>query len=412
MLWTEDLEYQNAIRCYLRKNYLRKDSAVQKAVDFNVVKKLYTYIKSLAPNPSEFNFTTPLYGWWDLTSACNFRCIHCLYNDREYSDTNDLTTEEAFCLADELINVFGIACMTLTGGEIFLRKDTIDIIRLFKENNVSLHLASNAALLNDEMIEQLAELLDPYSDSIQISLDGASKEVFETIRRTNLFDKIVENIKKLTDRNVTVNISYVVNKINYHEAIDIYNLCETLGVNSVLLGKLMCFNESHKALEVSDRDLILLTERVYKYEKLNSKVDFMCNFFTPLEFLNLPGVSEILQEEEFRPIFNEHTMPMSRECNFHEKISIRSDGRVYMCMPAETCKHSLMGNFRENSLMEIWEKRGENILFKPRLMENSKCKSCKYNVLCTSGCKARAYDKFGDINLPEINCKFVSNINC
>lgn len=408
MLWNEDKEYQEAIRCYIRTSYLGERPLItEDSVDYNVAKPLCTYIKSLSENPFEFKFSTPLYGWWDLTSACNFRCIHCLYNDREYSDKRDLSTEEALNLANELINDLGLAAITLTGGEIFLRKDTLDIIRLFKENNVSVHLATNAALLDDKKIDELAEMLDPYSDSIQISLDGANENTFKQIRLTDTFNKITSNIKKLVQKNVTVNISFTVNNINAGEVFDAYKLCAELGVNSLLLGKLMCFNDSHKALEVSDRDLMVLMAKVYNYDVSKYKTDFRCNFFTPVEFMNLAGVSEILQEEEFEAIFKKYTVPMARECNFHEKISIRSDGRVYLCMPAENCKHSLMGNYRDNSLMEIWENRNENILFKPREMSNSKCKNCKYNVICSGGCKAKSYDKFNDINLPEIGCKFI-----
>ena len=170
-----DEEYANAIRFYLDKTfYSSKKPESAESVDLNLIRPFSNYIKSLAPD--DFLFSTPLFAWWDLTSACNFRCIHCLYNDTEYSAQNDLTTSEAMNLADSLINDFRIAGILLTGGEIFLRKDTMDIIRKFKENNISVKMATNAALLNDRQIDCLAEMLNPYIDGMQISLDGATHE--------------------------------------------------------------------------------------------------------------------------------------------------------------------------------------------------------------------------------------------
>ena len=79
----------------------------------------------------DFLFSKPVYAWWDLTSACNFRCIHCLYNDTEYASKNDLTTERASLLVDELIEA-GVVYVVLSGGEIFMRPDLLDIVKKLK----------------------------------------------------------------------------------------------------------------------------------------------------------------------------------------------------------------------------------------------------------------------------------------
>ena len=80
-------------------------------IDLNVVKPLTGYIAKNAPEG--FQFSTPMFAWWDLTSACNFRCIHCLYNDTPYDASRDLTDDEALRLADSLIDDFGIVQVVL-----------------------------------------------------------------------------------------------------------------------------------------------------------------------------------------------------------------------------------------------------------------------------------------------------------
>lgn len=83
---------------------------------------------------------------------------------------------------------------------------------------------------------------------------------------------------------------------------------------------------------------------------------------------------------------------------------LQTHGAVYMCMQAQGCKDALMGNIRQTPIAEIWENRQNNILFQKRLLEKMKCKNCKYNVICNSGCMAHAYNNNGSINTPEMPC--------
>lgn len=404
-------EYKLALRDCLEKTFLRKVKHQDPiSIDLNVIKPLVNYIKNLSGDPENFLFSKPLYAIWDLTSACNFRCIHCLYNDKEYSDKNDLTTEEAFALANELVNDLQISCINLTGGEIFLRKDALDIIKYFKDNNVAVRLASNAALLNEEKINKLAEILDPYTDMIQISLDGACNETFKKIRLTDTFEKIVSNIEKLVKAGITVNVAYTVNKINCDEIFAAYKLSDALGVKTFFAGKMVAYNDSHRALVMSNEDLVILRSRLLQQDCSNYKTEFRTNFFSVLETLNLPYASEILKEEAFVEYFKTFKAPISKECNFHDRLNIRSDGRVYMCMQADACPNSLLGSYRENSLLEIWEKRFGNILFEKREMKNGSCSKCLYTGVCNAGCKAISIQKFNDPNLPEIECKYFSEL--
>lgn len=405
-----DNEYKLALRYCLERAFLKNVVPTDPiSIDLNVVKPLINYIRTLTPNPEDFIFSKPVYAWWDLTSACNFRCIHCLYNDRDYSDKNDLSTQEAFRLAEELVNDMGISCINLTGGEIFLRKDTLDIIEIFKKNNVAVRLATNASLLDDQKISKLADLFNPYTDMVQISLDGATSETFKKIRRTDTFDKIISNIKKLTNSGVTVNVAYTVNNINNKEVFDAYKLCNELGVKTFFVGKLICYNESHKKLALPNRDLVVLSSKIKNMDCTDYKTEFRSSFFSVLELLNLPYASEILREQPFVEYFKKNNKSMEKECSFHDRLSIRSDGRIYMCMQAESCPDSLLGNFRENSLSEIWEKRFDNVLFKKRQMKDTNCSTCFYGGVCNSGCKAISLQKFNNQNLPEINCKYFYN---
>lgn len=397
-----DKEYEEAIRFYLDKVLTSPDDlneAGEDRLDLNVVKPFTKYITEKSPD--KFLFSTPMFAWWNLTSACNLRCVHCLYNETEYTASNDLTAEEAMRVADELINDMGIVEVLLSGGEIFLRKDLLNIVKKFKDNNVAVKLMTNALLIQDKDIETLSELFNPYTDVVQISLDGATEKTFKSIRGTDNFEKLTANIKKLTSKGIRVTAVCTVNKLNINEVIETYKLAEKLGVTDFSAGKTVCYNESHKKLIVPARELMILASKLLK-EKSSTYLKLA--LFQPVELLNIPEVEEIMQEEKYQKIIQKYTIDPPRSCNLHDRLCVFSDGNVSMCLHTD-CKNTLLGNVRENSLTEIWQRREKNLFFQPRLTENMPCKACKYNKICNSGCMTKAYSKFGTINMPELECR-------
>ncbi len=401
-----DKKYENAIRYYLDKVVIADSSTGTsvRTVEANVAKTFARHIKTYADK--NFTFSCPMFAWWDLTSACNFRCVHCLYNDSEYSCRDDLTTEELMVVANELCNELGVVEVILSGGEIFLREDLPQIIKILKDNNVGVKLLTNASLINDRHIDFLADTLSPYCDSMQISLDGATNETYFKIRQSSDFDKVTSNIKKLVDKNINVGIAGVVNKINYDEFPLIYEYCDKLNADTFYASKMMCFNESHRKLEVTPKELMLLSEKLLLLEE-KLKTRLQIGFFSNMELVNNPDILQILEEEGYQQeFFKKRKTILDRGCNYHDRISIKSNGDVYMCSYASCIQNASFGNVRDNSLSEIWEKRFNNDFYQCRDINKMKCKTCKYNVFCASGCMVKAYKNFGSINAPEIDCVF------
>jgi hypothetical protein len=66
----------------------------------------------------------PLSVQLDLTYRCNERCVHCYL---DHDDHGEMTTAEIKHLLDEMADA-GVFILTLSGGEIFLRKDFFEIL--------------------------------------------------------------------------------------------------------------------------------------------------------------------------------------------------------------------------------------------------------------------------------------------
>jgi len=380
-----DKDYEEYIKYYIDSMLLDKTNEME-AHNSPGLLQLEDYIKEYAGD-QDYLFSTPLFVSWEFTSACNFRCKHCLYNAGDYSAKNDLSPEKAMAVADELINDFSIVRVSLTGGEIFTRPDIMDIIRKFKENNVALRLLSNAALLNDRLIDELAEIMDPKMDAIKISLDGANEEIYRRVRNTDLFNKVIQNIKRLVDKKVEVCTACALNTINYKEGYDIYKLSCDLGVGSIHFNNMMVLNDSHFKLKIPDREFF----KFYYEMKHKGLPEYPVLTFKGVDHDDLIGIPEVryVIDKYYSNLIKTKVMsPDTRICHYHSAIDISADGTVYPCGETRLLQVAPLGNCKNNSLMEIWENRINNPMLTPCAAKSVPCLKCKYSHFCHGGCPA------------------------
>lgn len=119
----------------------------------------------------------PLTAIFEVTYACNLNCIHC-YNPTR-SRAHDLSLAEIADAAEQMRRL-GIMDITLTGGELFYRRDWYEAAMIFRQIGFSITIFTNAVLINDEVIEKLLRI-DPVL--IEVSLYGSSPDYYELITR-------------------------------------------------------------------------------------------------------------------------------------------------------------------------------------------------------------------------------------
>src|SRR5580704_17752196 len=91
----------------------------------------------------------PLSVQLDLTYRCNERCVHC-YLDHEYH--GEMTTVEIKKLVNELAEA-GVFFLTMSGGEILLRRDFFEILEYARALLFCVTLKTNAVLIRERQAE-------------------------------------------------------------------------------------------------------------------------------------------------------------------------------------------------------------------------------------------------------------------
>lgn len=114
---------------------------------------------------------------WEITSRCNLRCMHCL-SDSGGRLPGELTTSECRKLLDELaaLKVFQV---NIGGGEPFIWSDFLDLLNYAHERGIVTCVSTKGLLVDDGLAKTLSDLKMLY---LQVSLDGATAEVNDTIR--------------------------------------------------------------------------------------------------------------------------------------------------------------------------------------------------------------------------------------
>ena len=118
----------------------------------------------------------PLSAQLDLTYRCNEQCVHCYL---DHDDHGEMTTVEIKRLLTEMAEA-GVFILTLSGGEIFLRKDFFEILEHARSLTFCVKLKTNAVLIREA---QAARLRDLGVESIQISIYSYRHEVHDAITK-------------------------------------------------------------------------------------------------------------------------------------------------------------------------------------------------------------------------------------
>ena len=144
-----------------------------------------------------------------VTDRCNLRCNYCMPSEGINFVKNEklLSIPELERVSKALVNL-GIDKIRITGGEPFVRKDLMVLLRSLSQmeglNDIS--VTTNATLIGPH-IDELKEL---GIKNINVSLDSINRETFERITRRKQFDIVHNNLIRLITEGFNVRINFIV----------------------------------------------------------------------------------------------------------------------------------------------------------------------------------------------------------
>ena len=159
----------------------------------------------------------------ELTYRCNLHCIHC-YVDVDEPD--ELTTEEWKNVIDELKSA-GVISLLITGGEVMVREDFLNIITYARRSGFFISLSTNCTLIDTVIAREIAKL-KPFI--VNTSLYGASASTHEAVTRVaGSFNSTLKGINTFVACGLKPLVQTLVMKSNINELEQIKRLVTGLG---------------------------------------------------------------------------------------------------------------------------------------------------------------------------------------
>lgn len=341
---------------------------------FYSMKKMYaTRVAEKQINAATLDNVKPPNGiTLEVTVICNLRCSMCwwwgengiafrLVKERDPLVTNELSTQEIFALVDQVSKY--TKEIYLAGGEPFIRKDLIQIIKYITGKGMSASLTSNGTLISDEQIKELSQI-----DNLMMtfSLDG-TREVHDKIRGNGNFDRTVNTIKKLVAARGSRKFPILKTNTTFSpwllgQTVELAKFLETLGMDGIHFQHLW-FTSEEKAqqnqkflksiFDIEDTGaashIISTPEQMY-VEKLADEIAEMerMRFKTPI------FIRPQMTREQIKKYYTDLNFSMKKRCIAPwTGMLIKANGDAMFC-PDEWLTKYKLGNIREQSIDQLW----------------------------------------------------------
>ncbi|HYM12576.1 MAG TPA: radical SAM protein [Bryobacterales bacterium] len=337
--------------------------------------------------------------FWELTTGCNLRCIHCRASATELMSPEDLSYQEACGVIDQ-IAAYAPFILVLSGGEPLWRPDVFDLAERARARNIRVALATNGTLVDDAMADRIVAA---GIRRVAISLDGADAATHDSFRgQAGAFQAALDGFRRLRARGMSMQVNTTVSRHNERQLPQILDLALSLGADAFhifLLVPVGC------GLTIQDEQMVSAAhyEDILNWfydrsleGRLEMKATCAPHYFrivrqrraemrrAGLPVPELPGPQG---HAAGRPGDGSGMNAMTRGCLAGSAVCFLSHrGDVYPCgyLPVSA------GNVRETAFREIWENAPVFAdLRDPGLLEG-KCGVCEFRQVCL-GCRARAY---------------------
>lgn len=152
----------------------------------------------------------PISGQFELTARCNNSCKMCYVckstSDRE-AKNKEYSAKEWIKLAEEARDA-GMLYLLLTGGEVFLRQDFMEIYNELSMMGIKIGIYTNATLITSEIAKQLGRT--PPS-RVEVTLYGSSSDIYRKVSgNPNGFNDALNGIDLMLAEGIAIELKTTV----------------------------------------------------------------------------------------------------------------------------------------------------------------------------------------------------------
>ncbi|MFZ9889932.1 MAG: radical SAM protein, partial [Myxococcota bacterium] len=324
----------------------------------------------LAPDAPRAPAARPRFAHLYVENKCNLRCAHCYESEETHPSHLRLSLADYERVFDELA-ALGVLVVTFSGGEVFLRRDFLDLVALARKKRFAVRIYTSGTLLDERKADEVKRLK---VSEVHISLYSHDAEVHDGFTGIpGSWRRSVEAMRLLRARGVNTTMKTSVMTINIDHLDELVALAQSLDVSLLLSPEVYaCISgdEAPTAYRVPPEEL---ATKLFARPELQDRLD-------PEAMQSDCGGTGRWTEG-------------AGLCGVAQKlITVGADGNIYPCAMYPRAG----GHLRDGSIEDIWfRSRLFDELRRTRFRDMTKCSSCDVKAHC-SPCMAYGEIEEGD----------------
>ena len=341
---------------------------------------------------------------WNVTRACNLKCIHCYAHALERSREREIDTRQALALIDDLAQ-FGVPVILFSGGEPLMRRDLIELASYAVQKGMRAVISTNGTLITKEMAKKLKEVGLSY---VGVSVDGL-EEIHDRFRgKKGAFRDAIAGIRNSQEAGLKVGLRFTINRLNINEINGIFDLLEGENIPRVCFYHLVYAGRGSELIEQDLNheetrrvvDLIIDRTKEMHDRGITKEVLTVDNHADgPYIYLRMvreknPRAKEVLE-----------LLEMNEGNNSGRGIGCISwDGSVHA---DQFWRHYTFANVLERPFSEIWTDLSNPLMAKLKDKKRhvkGRCSTCRWLDVCGGNFRVRAEAATGELWAPDPAC--------
>lgn len=285
----------------------------------------------------------------------------------------------------------GVFFVFLTGGEPLFNKHFEEIYSCAIDSGISATTSTNGFCLSDERIKKLKKV---GMDHIQVSIHGTKATHERIVGIDGCYEKVLENVYKLEQAGISVEVVCVGLKENYAEIPSLIKDVARLGVKTFRILRYLAYYDSSMLAHVPS--LFLIQETFPKILKVarENEIELMSGV--------CPGV---IDTPYSLPTIVHPVVYFCTAGKF--SMAVTTDGRVYPCQSFKERSEMCVGNIMNMEISDIWQHPIMNTLRELTPANyTGVCNECKKKWCCYSA-RCVAYNLTGDLYGDDLSCYIV-----
>jgi AdoMet-dependent heme synthase len=348
---------------------------------------------------------------WEVTRACELKCIHCRADAQTEPDPRELTHEEGLDLIDQIYQM-GNPMLVFTGGDCMMREDLFELAdyAVKKGMRVSMTPSATANVTKEKMARAKEVGLSRWG----FSIDSPIPEIHDNFRGTpGAFNLTLEKIRYLNELNMPLQINTVISRYNIDHLEEMVQLVTDM---KAIMWYIFLLVPTGRG-QLDDCLTPAEHERVFRWlYQLSKSVPFDIKTTAAQHYRRVVFQQKAREHNVDKKIIQyEDTLTKDKASSIDglkraPKGVNDGNGFAFVSHIGDVMPSGLLpiiaGNIRDQSLAEIYR---EAKVFKDlRQPDNykGKCGICEFRYVC-GGSRSRTYAVTGDYMESEPYCVYI-----